>query len=263
MKKPIALAVCFFALFPVELIAQGVRSLTGSEWFAESPGGSAPNKRGVSREAPAMQEELLLLRNTVSELSQSLAVANAEAETFKNQASELALKLDALGLAEVEGKREGLEQKLLAAVREVRLQQQRNIELENQVVDLVEKVVALLQEAENVSVGTRLGVEMSMRKANELLGALPSVDAPASVESSLTNALVLEVKPELSLLIANVGKKQGVRVGTPFQILRGYEMIGTALVVDVREKISGLIIQSLDKEGKQVKTGDRLRVITR
>lgn len=262
MKRQLALAVCFFALFPVVVTAQGVRSLTGSEWFAESPGGSAPSKKVVSRDA-ATQEDLVLLRNTIAELSQSLAVANAEVETFKNQATELAIRLDALGLVEVEGKKEGLEQKLLAAVREVRLQQQRNLELENQVVDLVEKVVTLLQEAMRVSPGTRMAVETSMRKANDLLGTLPSIDVQSPVESSLTNATVLEVKPELSLIVANIGKKQGVKIGTPFHILRGYEMIGTALVVDVREKISGLIIQSLDKEGKQVKTGDRLRVITR
>jgi hypothetical protein len=209
-----------------------------------------------------LQETIILLRATIAELTQSLALANAEAETFKRQATELATKLDALGLVELEQNPDSLEQKLLTAVREVRLQQQRNLELENALVALVEAVVTLLQEAEGVGPQTRLDVETTLRATNELLGSLPGVEEAPAVEATLTNALVLEVRPELSLLIANIGTRQGARIGTPLIVLRGDQLIGTALVVDARERISGAIIQNLNSEDNPVQPGDRLRVAT-
>jgi len=263
MKKLTATAVCFFSLLSIPAMGQGVRSLTDSEWKAVPSREQGNRLLLTQQEAAALQETVLLLRATIGELSQSLALANAEAETFKRQASELALRLDTLGLIELDQNPEGLEQKLLTAVREVRVQTRRAEELENALIGLTEAVLALLQSAEEVPPEIRLDMETRLRQTNELLGALPGVEEAPAVEPELTNALVLEVKPEISLLIANVGSRQGVRIGTPFHIQRGSELIGTALVVDVRERISGAIIQNLQNETNPAQAGDRLRVVTR
>jgi hypothetical protein len=288
MKKLFALAGCFFALLATPAVAQGDRSLTDSEWPDLSLGSGSPANSGPVPTAPpggeasalpfpsfptmgrslrgstdsVLQESILLLRATIAELTQSLALANAEAETFKRQATELATKLDALGLVEMEANPDALEQKLLTAVREVRLQQQRNFELENALVILVEAVVTLLQEAQGVGPQTRLDIETTLRSTNELLGSLPGVEEAPAIEATLTNALVLETRPEISLLIANIGTRQGARIGTPLVILRGDQLIGSALIVDVRERISGAIIQNLNNEENPVQPGDRLRVAT-
>ncbi len=209
------------------------------------------------------QEAIVLLRASIKELSESLALANAEAETFKRQAAELALRLDTLGLAELDNNPAALEQKLLTAVRELRLQQQRNQDLEEQMLGLTEAVVALLQEVPEVPPESRMALETRLRKTNELLGVLPQIQEAPAQESDLTNALVLDVKPELSLLIANVGANQGVKIGLPFRIERGGKIIGSALVVDVRQRVSGAIIQNLEDELNPVQSGDRLRAITR
>lgn len=209
------------------------------------------------------QEAIVLLRASIKELSESLALANAEAETFKRQAAELALRLDTLGLAELDNNPAALEQKLLTAVRELRLQQQRNEDLEEQMLGLTEAVVALLQEVPEVPPESRMALETRLRKTNELLGVLPQIQEAPAQESDLTNALVLDVKPELSLLIANVGANQGVKIGLPFRIERGGRIIGSALVVDVRQRVSGAIIQNLEDELNPVQSGDRLRAITR
>ena len=79
-------------------------------------------------------------------------------------------------------------------------------------------------------------------------------------EPTLTDGMVIDVKDDLSLVIANIGSRQGVRIGMPFQIWRESKRIGTVRVIDVRERISGAIVQSLDNEKETIKTGDRLRV---
>ena len=60
------------------------------------------------------------------------------------------------------------------------------------------------------------------------------------------------------LIILNIGKKSGVRVGMPLRILRADQLIGSALVVDVRESITGAVLQKIAAEGEDVKVGDRI-----
>jgi hypothetical protein len=75
-------------------------------------------------------------------------------------------------------------------------------------------------------------------------------------------ARVISVKDELALVVANLGRQQGAKIGMPFQVWREGHKIGIVRVVDVREKICGAVIQSLDQSQK-VKVGDTLRVDAR
>ena len=72
--------------------------------------------------------------------------------------------------------------------------------------------------------------------------------------------MVISIKEEWSLVVANVGKKQGVKIGMPFKVIRGDAEIGLVRVVNVRDEISGAVIQNLDSDKNKIKVGDRLRV---
>jgi hypothetical protein len=61
-------------------------------------------------------------------------------------------------------------------------------------------------------------------------------------------------------VVANLGARNGVKVGMPFQVLRGDQLIGTVRVVDVREKIAGAVIQNLNSDKERIKWGDRLKI---
>jgi hypothetical protein len=74
---------------------------------------------------------------------------------------------------------------------------------------------------------------------------------------------VVDFKEDLSLLVTNVGSIHGVKVGMPFRILRDGQTIGNAKVIDVRERISGAVVQNLDPEDIQVEKGDTLQVDAR
>ena len=113
-----------------------------------------------------------------------------------------------------------------------------------------------------------MALEARLRSVSEALG-IPGSDSgagnskSAAMPGSLTDGMVVSIKEELSLVVANVGSRQGVRVGMPFKVVRDDHIIGTVRVVDVREKICGAVIQSLDSEKNKIKVGDRLMVETR
>jgi hypothetical protein len=46
----------------------------------------------------------------------------------------------------------------------------------------------------------------------------------------------------------------------PFQVLRKGKLINSIKIVDVREKISGGVIQSLSSEKLRIEKGDQLKV---
>jgi len=99
-----------------------------------------------------------------------------------------------------------------------------------------------------------------MRESAKVLGinAPDAVNAPPE-PSTLTDGMVVSIKDELNLVVANIGSRNGVKVGMPFDVVRGDNIVGSVRIVDVREKIAGGLIQYLtDRE--RIKTGDRLKV---
>jgi hypothetical protein len=259
----IASALCLLVL--ANAGAQENRSLTNSGNQAPqvitggTPSSGPASSSDDDSDAP-VYERLVLAQNTIKELTQSLANANAEAETYKRQASDLSLKLQALGIAGVEKNGDKIEQRLLAAVRDLRLAKQQNEDYRAELIQLSEAVMALLKATESIAPENRMAVETELRRTGELIGS-PQGAAPAeAVEATLQDAMVVDVRDELSLVVANVGEKQGAKIGMPFQVWRDGKKIGAVRVVDVRDRISGAVIQNLENPKNPVKAGDRLRV---
>ena len=207
----------------------------------------------------SMEEKLVLARTSIKALTDSLAMANIEAEVFKRQSSELQLKLDAYGLAGLDKEPEKVEQRLLAAVRDLRLLKKQNEDAVNQLVRLSESIQVLIKTTEGIHPQARMAVETELRKTSEILGT-PDAAKAQSIEATLSDGMVVDTKEDLSLVVANIGAKHGVKVGMPFQVWRDNRRVGNVRVVDVRDRICGAVIQNLESEKETVKTGDRLRV---
>ncbi len=209
-----------------------------------------------------LEERLLLARASIKALTEALAMANNEGEVFKRQAADLQLKLDAYGLAGLEKEPDKLEQRLLSAVRDLRLLKKQNEDAVNQLVRLTEAIQVLIKTTEGIDPQARMAVEAELRKTNETLGS-PGAARADSLEPTLSDGMIVDTKEDLSLIVANIGAKHGVKVGMPFQVWRDNRLIGTVRVVDVRDRICGAIIQNLESEKEPVKSGDRLRVDAR
>ena len=209
-----------------------------------------------------LRKQLSLDRETQKTLTDSLVVSNAEAELFRRKYSELQLRMDALGVESVSKDRAKLEQRLLKAVSDLQLMNKEKEGYREQLLKLTETVLRYVKSTESADADARMGVETQLRATNQLLakGANPPNEEAGP---DLMDGKVLSVKEEWSLVVGNLGAKQGVKLGMPLRVVRAGKTIATLRVVDVREKISGAVIQELDSEKVKIKVGDRLQVDAR
>ena len=215
----------------------------------------------VLGENKQLRDTLAETQKTFAEMRKNLTVSNDEAAVFQHQSMQMKLRMDALGIDSVTGNGEKLEQRLLTAVNDLRTSNTEKKNLSEALVRLVEAATLYAKTATGASPQSRLTLETEIRGANALLGVSSSnaVEAPAAT-ATMSDGTVLSVEPGLALVVMNLGSKQGVKVGTPFQIVRDHKVIGNVRVVDVREKIAGAVIQNLSSEKDQIKVGDILKV---
>ena len=220
--------------------------------------------QSVTEENSAMRAKLRLAQEQVKSLTDSLAIANSEAEVFKRESRELKLRMEALGIESAGTDKAKLEQRLLKAVSDLKIVQDEKDKVADQLVRMSEAVLRFLKSAVSTDAEARLALETEMRGASEALGLPGQATAETqAMPATLTDAMVISVKEEFALVVANLGTRHGVKIGMPFQVWRGENLVGHVRVVDVREKIAGAVIQDLNSNKDIVKVGDRLRVDAR
>jgi chromosome segregation ATPase len=205
-----------------------------------------------------LRKQLSLARESVKTLTDSLAASNVEAEVFRRKHSDLQLRMEALGLDGANKDRAKLEQRLLSAVSDLRLMQKDRERYRDQMLGLSEAIIHLLKTSTGGDALARMEVEAQLRSSNELA---TKVRDSSEETATLMDGRVISVKEEWSLVVGNIGEKQGVRMGMPLRVMRGDKVIGTLRVVDVRQRICGAVIQEMDS-GK-IKVGDRLQADAR
>ena len=241
----------------LEAQAKNDRSLTDFESQTEDSG---QNSLGSDlNRAAAWKEKLLLAETTINSLSNAVAQATEQAETSRRELAEANLRLETLGVSSQETSDSQLQTNLIQALRELRVLKEKNSEARNQLLLLSESVQVLLQTSQGINPQCRMNVETELRQTIEILGSGQTQEAKSS-EPLLSDAIVIETKAEISLVVANVGKSHGVKVGMPFNVLRDGKVINQVKVIDVREKIFGAVIQSLTSEAETVRKGDILKV---
>lgn len=217
--------------------------------------------QSVSDENAGLREQLMLAQEQVRSLSESLGLANSEAEVFRREAAEMKLRMEALGLDGATLDKGKLEQRLLKAVSDLKLIQTDRDKLADALVRLSEAVLRFSKTALTDDGDARMAVETEMRSASEALGVAASQAPDGSVASgSLVDGTVISVKEEYALVVANLGSRHGVKIGMPFHVWRGNRKVGSVRVVDVRDKIAGAVIQNLSSTKNKMQVGDRLRV---
>ena len=166
--------------------------------------------------------------------------------------------MEALGLDGANKDRAKLEQRLLSAVSDLRLMQKERDRYRDQMLGLSEAVIHLLKTSTGGDALARMEVEAQLRGSNEL--ATKSQVSPEET-ATLMDGRVISVKEEWSLVVGNIGEKQGVKMGMPLRVMRADKVIATLRVVDVRQRICGAVIQEMGS-GK-IKVGDRLQADAR
>jgi hypothetical protein len=252
----IFLAVCGFVVAASVALAQGNSSLIESKIEnAETKGTVEP----LLRQDEELRRQLSIQQESLKTLTASLAESNAEAEVFRRKFADLESRMEALGLASASKDRAKLEQRLLAAVSDLRLAQKERDELRDQLLGLDEALLRYLKASQGGDAQARADVETQLRRTNELVGrSIPTWWDAKEPQAGLMDASVLSVKNEWSFVVANIGEQHGVKIGMPLRVMRGEQKIATLRVVDVRQRICGAVIEDSGKE--KIKVGDRLQV---
>ena len=201
------------------------------------------------------------LKIEVEEAKKSAAATTAEAEIFKRQVKELTDRMEALGASTTNPSK--LEQRLLQAVHDLQLSDKARKELSAELIRLAKIASEFLkkQDAE-----TKLVVEAELKKVDDVLNKAVLGDMIEEVAKAnapmtdLLNGKVSAMKPELGCIVINLGAKSGVKVGMPFQVLRGSKLIATVRVVDTRQTFAGTVIQNLVTDKDPIQLGDTVKV---
>ena len=237
--------------------AQDERSLTDFE--SRIGNAEAQVSASDSNTIGALREKLLLAETTINALTATVADMGNSAEASRRELEDANLRLEALAATEKDSKAEALEARLLQCLRELRLLKNDKDSARQQLLMLSEAIQMLLLTSVETNPQTRLAVESELRKTTELLRDKIRLQEN-SVEPSLASGVVLDTRDEISLVVANIGRAHGVKVGMPFQVFRSGKLINTIKIVDVREKFSGGVIQSLTTETTRIEKGDTLKV---
>jgi len=211
-----------------------------------------------------LREALAETEKTLVDMRKNLATASGEREIFKRQAMELKLRIEALGLDIAAGNNSKLEQRLLAAVSDLRVMAEEKKNFSEVLIQLIEAARLYRKVAPSDNAEAIATLESSFRKADNALGGASSNAVEAfPVQANLSEGMAISVRDDLALVVMNIGAKQGVKVGMPFQVVRGDHIVGSVRVVDAREKIAGAVIQDLTTDKDRVKVGDVLKVEAR
>lgn len=215
---------------------------------------SAIDAEAILLENAAMKQRLAENENLLRSLQQSFGSVSNEAEVFRRKSAELNARIESLGAASVDSR-------LIKLLNELRAGASERSKLRDALMELTEAAARYQKHASRENPLAQIALDSAIKESAEVLG----VDAknPPDVSPNLpriTDSIVVSVKDELALIVANVGTRQGVRLGMPFEVVRGDMVIGTIRIVDVRERISGALIQNLSKD-ETIKVGDHLRVI--
>jgi hypothetical protein len=209
-----------------------------------------------------IRDQLTQAESTIGQLQKNLAVASSESEVFRRTAAEFKLRLEALGIEGGGGDRARLEQRVLKAVSDLNLAETGRRKMQEALIALCEAIIHYQKVTETTDPDARLVLEAQMRNAFRALGGSSELaEGTATAPTTLTDGTVISIKDDLALIVANVGRSQGARMGMPFQVLRGTHIVGTVRIVDVRDKISGAVIQDLTSEKERIQVGDRLKLL--
>lgn len=245
---------------PALVIAILVASWGGAgRVHARDTGESLEELKAALVAAEARNEDLervnRVLANANRVLGESLAAANEAADGYRESYKEARLQLEALGRSSVNSQENGMQQRLVKAVSDLRIADEQSQKLAEGMIKFSEAVTGYLKKTENTSAESRLEIEEALRSADACLGlAFP---AELNEGGGIDEARVISFKQDYSgLIVCNVGKEHGMRPGMPLRIQRKDRVVGKALIVETRERICGAILRELTVPDDEIRVGD-------
>lgn len=208
-----------------------------------------------SAEVVALQQELAQREAVIQKLTEELAIARTESDLFQRKWAEAQLRAQTLGVKFGDNDDSAAQRELIECVRALHI-----AELERQrLVDQLKRLLAGLEGSMDVTAEVTRAKSMLAVSRPATDGGVTTNASVTGLKPTLESAEVLEVNPDLRLVVLNVGLLHGVRVGMPFVVLRGDRVVAELRVVEVRRRICGALIEKKDTN-VTLAAGDAVRV---
>ncbi|MFT5406398.1 MAG: hypothetical protein ACI9DF_005259 [Verrucomicrobiales bacterium] len=150
------------------------------------------------------------------------------------------------------------EESLVKAASDLRLLQRDKERASQAFMSLLTAMKEFMKVATSEDANARRAVEKAGREGEEALGLILQ-DDQLEVKT-LDEARVITVNKEYNLVLVDAGQQQGLRVGTPISLHRKDRVVGTALIINVRDAFSGAILLELSDPNDQIMIGDGMKI---
>ena len=204
-----------------------------------------------------LQQAVIDLQEQNQALQRSLAEANRGEKKATEQLNQVRERLEALGKNLLDGG----DDRLVQAAADLQIANERISALEGSVTRLATSVSEFLRKAVVSDPDSRLRLETSLRELDAVLG-LSDKPRPDVRTGSLQQARIVSIDQESSMMVLNIGESQGARIGMTFQLSRGQQPYGKAILADVRKGVSGVFVEHLDKPTDAPRPGDLATLLT-
>ena len=198
-------------------------------------------------------------------LRNSLMASNAESEEFRRSYSKMRLQLEALGIEAITDGDKGVESRLLKAMNDIRLLEEDNMRISEALINLSDKALQLIDQSkgnEKNSDGLKVLLGSAVDDADKALGIGVGQEISGNIRGTIHEAKIISVKNDYGMVVFNVGRDAGAKIGMPFRLFRKDRPVGSSIVVDVRDNVSAALIKEINKKEDYPKVGDLASVAT-
>lgn len=209
-----------------------------------------------------LEKQLTAAKEQNSALASAQATANAEATQLKESYEKLRGLLEGLGIGALENSTDQVQENLLKALSDLRIVDGQKKKVSEALVSLAEASMQFVKTAQSNDEAAKKALENALTNGDKVLRAGAVSGDDPTVTKSLHDAKVVSLKQELGVAVLDVGSRDGVKPGMPFEIYREDKPVARVLVTEVRKGVSGAVVQELMNAADPVKVGDRGKVDT-
>ncbi|MEZ5387876.1 MAG: hypothetical protein R3F13_20395 [Prosthecobacter sp.] len=207
----------------------------------------------------ALETQVAAAKDRNDALAQSAAAANAESGELKDRYEKLRGLLEGLGIGALETSRDATQDRLLAALSDLRIMKEQRDSLASALIEVAEASMGLMQAAPNADPAAADRVNKAITLADSALIKAGGGESSQPL-ADLQSARVVSLKADLGIAVLSIGARNGVKPGMPFEIYREDKPIAKVLITEVRNTVCGAVVQELASASDPVRVGDRGRV---
>lgn len=207
-----------------------------------------------------LEKQIAAAREQNAALTQSAAAANAGAGQLKENYERLRGLLEGLGIGALENSTDQVQERLLTALSDLRIVNEQKKRITECLVDLAEASLMFARSAQGGDTEARKKLESLIGASEQTLRSMGISGDDAAPAKGLHDAKVVSLKAEIGVAVLDVGSRDGVKPGMPFEIFREDKPVAKVLVTEVRRGVCGVVVQELMNNADPIKVGDRGKV---